>query len=166
MILLNGWRMILLIFYKEIKSIIRSYPLPFWILITLSIALIALVAIPWYSYTIDLNGKEEIFIRTKKWYIFVIPGILTLFMIWYYTKYSYNIQITINIIIIVLYLYGIINPEYHVQIQGSYKTQLVYYIYFIILLLHTIIIKVLKQKENYIISQIIILWKMKTKQNI
>lgn len=165
-LLYRGWKLIFISLFKDFKVILKGFQTSFWLFIILSIILITIVSLPWFSYTIHFSGEEEVFIRTKKWYIFIIPGIVSFILIWYYTDFSFKIHIGINIAMILLYIYGFIVQEYHIQLKGTYKTLISYYLYMIVLFFHTFYTTALKQKENFIFTQVIFLWKEKIKQNI
>ncbi|GIX42270.1 MAG: hypothetical protein KatS3mg129_2003 [Leptospiraceae bacterium] len=166
LILFEGWKTFLLFLVHSCFWIIRRVHYSFWILIFSSFLLILFVLLPWFSYTIELNEIETIFLRTKKWYIFVIPAFSSILFLLIYHKIIYKIQVIINFIIITLYLYGFYNNEYHILVKGKYQILYNFYFYFIVLIFHTFAIDALKRKNNFIFNQIQLLWKTKIKNNL
>ncbi len=165
-IIFKGWIFIFRMFISFLIEIKRKLHFPFWSLVFTSILLILLVIIPWFSYQIELEEIETIYIRTKKWYIFIIPTISSLIFIWIYHKRIYSFQLFINIIIIILFSFSIFYKSYHVELQGDYKTNIFFYLYFIVLCIHTFTIQALKRKENFIYNVIIDIWNQKKRKKI
>jgi len=164
--LLKGWINILKFLYRLILEIIKKFPYSFWLLNVSSILLIIMLILPWFSYDIQLNNREIIYLRTKKWYIFMIPGVTSVFFTMIYHSKLYKIQLGINLMTICLYLYGLFNKEYHILVKGDYKILLWFYLYFLVLILHTLAINALKRNDNFLYNQLIILWKTKIKNNL
>ena len=165
LIIFRGWKLILKEIFKDILWIIKRFHFSYWILLSSSIILFVLVIVPWFSYQFQLNTLETIYLRTKKWYFFVIPAITPFLLGFIYHKRIYNLQMFINIIILALYVYGFFNKEFHIFIKGDYNISFFYYFYFFVLIFHTYAIYALKRKENFIIHQLLELWKTKIKNS-
>ncbi|MFN3604777.1 MAG: hypothetical protein ACK4UJ_08715 [Leptonema sp. (in: bacteria)] len=129
-----------------------------------SLVLIIFVIIPWFQYQIHLDQIEIESIRSKKWYLFILPAI-TSFIIPFlpYRSFYYFIQLAINIMTLLLFLYGFFNIKIHILVQGNYEISYVFYLYFIILILHSTWIVSLKNSENFISYHIAKLWNEKIK---
>jgi len=165
LIIFRGWKLIFKEIIGDILWIIKSFHFSYWILLFSSMILFVLVILPWFSYQFQLNELETVYLRTKKWYFFVIPAITPFFFAFIYHRRIYNIQMFINIIIITLYVYGFFNKEFHILIKGDYHTSFFYYFYFLGLIFHTYAIYALKRKENYLFTQLAELWKTKIKNS-
>lgn len=164
-ILFNGWEKFLkktLNFFKELLIII---PFSIWVIYIVSILLLVLVLFPWFTYEIQLNNLQVEYIRSKKWYIFILPSFSTIFftlLLW--NRFYYYLQLFINLFVVAIFLYGFYNRKVHILVQGEYQTIFVFYIYFIVLVFHSFLIQYLKNPKSNIPYYVIQLWNKKKKE--
>lgn len=164
-LLLNGWGRILKISFNFFRELIFLIPFSLWGIYIFSLLLIVLVLFPWFSYEIQLNTLQVEYIRSKKWYIFILPSFSSVFLtllIWH--RFYYYLQFFINLLVVIIFLYGFYNRKVHILVQGEYQTNFVFYIYFIALVFHSFLIQYLKNPKSYITYYIIQLWNKKKKE--
>ncbi len=163
-IILSGWFQIIKIIYKIFIEFIFSLPFSLWKLYLVSFSVLIFVFFPWFRYQIHLENLTTEMIRSKKWYLFIIPPFFSILItLLIYKPYYYIFQLGINIIIILIYIYGLINHKIHILVEESYEMNFVFYLYFVALIFHTIFIVELKKPLNYVPYYILKIWNEKRK---
>ncbi|MCS7204751.1 MAG: hypothetical protein NZ853_03560 [Leptospiraceae bacterium] len=153
--LYKGWRNLVLFLFEYFKG----FTYEFWVLLFVSILLLLMVVFPWFSYQIQFDELETIYLRTKKWYWFSLPVLTTFLFMVIHHKLTYSIQLIINLFVIFLFVYGYWNTSIHINIKGEYEVLYTYYLYFVVLVFHTFLISFLKKGKNTFFEQIHELWK-------
>lgn len=160
-----GWFKIIKIIYKILIQILLSLPVSLWMLYLVSISMLILVFFPWFSYEIRLDNLSTEMIRSKKWYFFIIPAFFSfIFSLLIYKSYYYILHLVINIFILIIYIYGFFHPEFHILVKENYDINFVFYLYFFVIVLHTILVTELRKPNRYVSYYISELWNEKRKK--
>lgn len=158
---LRGWGGVAVRLVAFVLEIIRAVPPSMHLFVLASLAVSAMCAMPWFSYSLDLGGVETFEITTNVWYLFLIPGAAGLLAALLVRPWSFRIQLGVDGAAALLYLAGWIFPGLHNDMRHIPDPTIFFFVYPAVLLAQMLLSFTLKHPEHGILNRMRNRWKLK-----